>query len=200
MNIYLVRHGETDKNRAKLLQGRSDAVLNSTGILQAEKLRGFFQNNGITFDRVYSSPLKRAVMTADIIAGSRLQILTDERLLEMDYGPYEGSSLENPSAEILEFFRDFIHNPAPEGMESLSHVTLRMGQFLDELKNGDDGNILIATHAIALKGALEYLTPDSMGSWWSKYIGTCSVFKTELNHGIFSIPEEIYAQGHEPGV
>ncbi|MCR5230853.1 MAG: histidine phosphatase family protein [Solobacterium sp.] len=200
MKVFLARHGETDRNRAKLLQGRSDIPLNSRGTEQAEMLREFFRKQGIRFDSVYSSPLQRAVMTAQIACGGECRIITDERLLEMDYGPYEGSSLEHPSKEILEFFRDFVHNPAPEGMESLAHVTHRMGQFLEELKQTDAENVLIASHAIAVKGALEYLTPGACGKYWSEYIGTCSVYRTELKDGIYGIPEEVYSLNRELGV
>ena len=50
-------------------------------------------------------------------------------------------------------------------------------------------NILISTHAIALKGALEYLTPESKGSYWAKNIGNCAVYRTELTDGAFLAPE-----------
>lgn len=200
MTIYLVRHGETAKNREKRLQGRSDAPLNDNGIQQSEQVRDFFVNQGIFFDKVYSSPLKRAVQTAQIIAGDQAEIFTDDRLLEMDYGPYEGCNLENPAPELMFFFSDFVHNPAPEGMESLSHVTERLGIFLKRIQKDHSRNILIATHAIAMKGALEYLTPDSGGAYWSKYIGNCGVYKAEFADGEYSMPEEILSLGYEPGV
>ena len=203
MKIWLVRHGETRKNKEKLLQGRSDAPLNENGIMQAEKVRDFFTENGIVFHSVYSSPLLRAVQTAEIIAGSYAKIHKDALLLEMDYGPYEGSSLENPAPEIVRFFSDFVHNPAPEGMESLEHVTARMRCFLERIKriNGTHTqNVLVTTHAIAMKGALEYLTPKSKGSYWSKYIGTCSVYMTEFDGRRYGIPEEVFSISFEPGV
>ena len=207
MVLYIVRHGETARNRAKVLQGRSNAPLNENGISQSEKVREFFRTEGITIDRVYSSPLGRAVETAKIISGSD-NVTIDERLLEMDYGPYEGAGLDNPAPELIEFFRDFVHNPAPEGMESLASVTARLGNFLENLRaelaadyaDAESCNVLISTHAIAMKGALEYLTPDSGGSYWSRYIGNCGVYRTELKDGRFTIPEEIFSLGYEPGV
>lgn len=191
MKIYLVRHGQTEKNREKLLQGRSDSPLNESGIRQAEEVRDYFRKEGIIFERIYSSPLSRAYRTAEIIA-PETEILLDNRLLEMDYGPYEGSSLTSPAPEITEFFSDFVNHPAPPGMESLSAVTERLGDFLRDLSANDcSGCVLVSTHAIALKGALEYLTPDSKGSWWSRYIGNCAVFETVYDNGTFSVPEEI---------
>ncbi|MBQ6488430.1 MAG: histidine phosphatase family protein [Solobacterium sp.] len=192
MRVYILRHGQTDKNKEKVLQGRSDLPLNEEGRQQAEETGAYFRQNGISFDRVYSSPLSRAVQTAEQAAPGH-DVLKDERLLEMDYGPYEGSSLTSPAPEIVEFFRDFVHHPAPEGMESLASVTARLGTFLDELAGtcGPSENILISTHAIAMKGALEYLMPESKGSWWSTYIGNCAVYMAEYRNGAYSAPKEI---------
>ena len=200
MKIYLVRHGETAKNRERRLQGRSDVPLNEKGIFQSEQTRAFFASKAIRFGMVYSSPLQRAVQTARIIAGEQADILTDERLLEMDYGPYEGSTLEDPAPELMLFFRDFRHNPAPEGMEPLASVTERLGRFLREIRAGAAGDILISTHAIAMKGALEYLTPDAEGAYWSKYIGNCAVYAAELTEGGYGVPAEVFSCGGEPGV
>ena len=200
MELYFVRHGETEKNREKCLQGRSNAPLNMRGEQQAEQARVFFTECGIHFDEVYTSPLRRAEQTARIIAGETVKIRKDDRLLEMDYGPYEGASLENPPPELIRFFGDFVHNPAPAGMESLEQVIGRLGGFVEWLKGTARGSILIVTHAVAMKGALEYLTPESHGSYWPKYIGTCSVYHTSLIGDEFTVPEEIFTLVNEPGV
>lgn len=185
--IYIIRHGETEKNKAMLLQGRSDQPLNEAGVRQAERARDAFMALGVKFDRVYSSPLIRAVQTAQIVAPD-LEVLTDDRLLEMDYGPYEGASLENPAPELLHFFMDFVRHPAPAGMESLESVVQRLGSFLEDIRG--DGNILISTHAIAMKGALEYLTPDAGGSYWSKHIRNCDVYTAEQTETGYTVPAE----------
>ena len=187
--IYIIRHGQTEKNRANVLQGRSDIPLNDSGRQQAEKVKDHFIKAGIHFDLVYTSPLIRAVQTAAIIAEGIPQV-KDERLIEMDYGPYEGMDLANPAPEVLEFFRDFVHNPAPNGMEPLQAIVVRLGSFLEEIREeAAEKNILISTHAIAMKGALEYLTPDSGGSYWSKFIGNCAVYTSEITtEGSWGIP------------
>lgn len=191
-SILIIRHGQTAMNHAKLLQGRSDIPLNETGRQQACAAAAALKEKGIVFDHVFSSPLQRAVETASLIAGNDEQIIMDERLIEMDYGPYEGMDLTKPDEAIRTFFSDFVHNPAPEGMEPLDHVTARLGNFLEEIKaQGITGNILVSTHAIAMKGALEYLSPESEGSYWSKYIGNCAVYVSELENGVFSVPSEL---------
>ena len=185
--IYIIRHGQTEMNSRRVLQGRSDFALNETGLAQAreaaERLRG------VRFDRIYSSPLLRAVLTAEqIVRGA--EIVLDERLIEMDYGPYEGTDLYHLPPEILTFFSDFVHNPAPDGMEQLGAVVARVGAFLDELR-GSEENILISTHTIAMKGILEYLTPESNGAYWSKFIGNCAVYISQNQDGTFSVPTEL---------
>ena len=186
--IYIIRHGQTELNHAQVLQGRSDQPLNENGRIQAKEASVMLHRHGIHFDYVFASPLIRAVQTAEIVALDKNPVL-DVRLIEMDYGPYEGADLQNPSPELQLFFSDFIHNPAPEGMEQLSEVINRTGAFLEEIRN-IDGNVLISTHAIAMKGMLEYLTPDAHGSYWSKYIGNCAIYFTDNSDGHFSIPCE----------
>lgn len=187
MAIYIIRHGQTDLNSARLLQGRSDRPLNDRGIAQAmeaaEKLRD------VRFDHVFASLLIRAVRTAEILAPG-IAPAVDDRLIEMDYGPYEGADLRRLSPEVLAFFGDFIHVPAPAGMEPLSSVVRRAGAFLEDIRPLG-GNILISTHAIAMKGLLEYLTPGSNGAYWSKYIGNCAVYTAENGGGRIGVPREM---------
>ena len=185
--IYIIRHGQTEMNSRHVLQGRSDFALNEAGRTQALEAAGRLRD--VRFDRVYSSPLRRAVQTAEQIAPGA-EILLDERLIEMDYGPYEGADLHNLPPEILTFFSDFVHNPAPAGMEQLGAVVARVGAFLEELRESEE-NILISTHAIAMKGILEYLTPASNGAYWSKFIGNCAVYISQNQNGQFTVPTEL---------
>ena len=185
--IYIVRHGQTELNSRMQLQGRSNHPLNEAGLSQANDVRERLRE--VRFSAVYSSPLQRAVQTAGIIAPDA-EIVTDDRLIEMDYGPYEGMDLRNPDPEVLAFFRDFVHVRAPRGMEALESVVRRTGEFLNARCRTAE-NILISTHAIAMKGILEYLTPDSRGSYWSKNIGNCVVYVTDYEDGRFSVPKEL---------
>ena len=184
--ICIIRHGKTELNKANVLQGRSNYPLNNEGIKQAQKAADMLKD--IEFDYVYSSPLIRAVHTAEIVAPNR-KIQLDDRLIEMDYGQYEGTDLRNMPEEIRIFFSDFVRNPAPDGMEPLAEVVKRTGAFLEEIRS-IGGNILISTHAIALKGILEYLTPDSQGGYRSKYIGNCTVYAADNSDGNIGIPKE----------
>ena len=186
--ICIIRHGKTALNNARIMQGRIDCPLNEEGTEQASVVAQALKDSGIAFTRVYSSPLTRAVQTAGIIAGGK-DIITDERLMEMDYGPYEGTDLNDLPPELVRFFGDFANEPAPEGMETLGSVKARMGSFLEELRaSPPEGNVLISTHAIAMKGALEYLTPESRGAWWSRLVRNCDLYTFDIEDGRFTVP------------
>lgn len=186
--LYIIRHGKTEMNAKMLMQGRSDYPLNETGIAQAEEAAERFANMGVRIDKVYTSPLIRAVQTAERIAPDA-ELAVEQRLIEMDYGPYEGMDLNDPAPEVIDFFMDFVNVPAPEGMEQLPAVVERVGSFLDEIvEEAEKSNILISTHAIAMKGALEYLTPLSKGSYWAKNIGNCDIYVSEVADGKYSVP------------
>ena len=189
--IYLIRHGQTEQNNRKILTGRANYQLNETGIAQARAVGELLREQGIHFDLVYSSPLDRALDTAALVAPG-IEPKLDGRLIEMEFGPYEGMDLLNPAPEVRVFFSDFEHNPAPEGMETLQEVTARLGSLLEELKPlAAEYNILLSTHAIAMKGALSYLTPLGRGSYWSKYIENCAIYWTEPVDGTYSEPEQL---------
>ena len=191
--IYIIRHGQTALNKKKALQGRSNTPLNETGEEQARAVGKWFREHEITFTQIYSSPLTRAVQTAQLVAGDQVPLAVDERLIEMDYGPYEGIDLMNPPPEIITFFSDFVHNPAPEGMEQLSEVVARLGNFLEDLRpEAAEGNILLSAHAISMKGVLEYLNPASRGAWWSTTLGNCALFRIEYANGEYTVPEQVH--------
>ena len=191
--IYIIRHGQTELNNRQALQGKSDHPLNAQGIAQAKTAASRLLERGIIFDRVFSSPLIRAVQTARIVAPG-VSVETDDRLIEMHYGPYEGMDLHALAPEVIAFFGDFIHNPAPRGMEPLADVVARTGAFMEEIK-AYRGNVLISTHAIAMKGILEYLTPDSNGGYWSKYIGNCAVYTVACGEFGYTAPIELLKSG-----
>lgn len=198
--IYLIRHGQTDQNLAMRIQGQRDFPLNETGEEQARQAGKMLRERGIGFSRVISSPLSRAVRTAEIVLDAAgdggLEIEQDDRLKEMDYGRFEGTDLRNLPEELKTFFSDFAHNPAPEGMEQLPDLVKRLGGFLEAIKPAlmeltPGENVLLSTHAIALKAALEYLTPGSDGAYWSKYVKNCAVYCFDLTDGEYTVPFEL---------
>ena len=195
--IYIIRHGQTEQNKLMLIQGQRDFPLNETGEEQAGAARDLLRAREVSFDRVYSSPLGRAKRTAEIVTdGAPMKV--DPRLIEMDYGPYEGCDLKNLPPEMIYFFKDFKNHPAPEGMEQLPDLVARLGAFLEDLRaelwDTSAENVLLSTHAIAMKAALEYLTPGSDGAYWSKFVPNCGIYVFDLVDGKFTVPEELAVQ------
>ena len=195
--IYIIRHGQTDQNVAHRIQGQRDFPLNDTGEAQAAAARDELAARGIVFHRVWSSPLSRAARTAEIVVGGAVEPVFDDRLKEMDFGPFEGTDLQAMPEDLKFFFKDFINHPAPEGVERLEDLKARLGAFLEDMKaellGAGEGNcnVLISTHAIALKAAMEYLTPDSGGKWWMTFVKNCAVYAFDLVGGEFTVPVEV---------
>ncbi len=91
MEIFLVRHGETEWNRQRRLQGRTDIPLNDAGLAEARKAAKALRD--VRFDRIFTSPLQRARKTAEIIRGSReIPIKAEPLLIEVSFGIGEGIS------------------------------------------------------------------------------------------------------------
>ena len=102
MLIYIIRHGETDLNAAGVLQGWYDQPLNDSGrFLAAETGKKL---KGVRFDGCFSSPLKRAAETAEILlreSGNEIPVIYDDRLKEMSFGVKEGSRLSPEEAAVF---------------------------------------------------------------------------------------------------
>ena len=192
--IYIIRHGQTEQNVAHRIQGQRDFPLNETGEAQAREAGEKLAARGIVFDRAYSSPLSRAYRTAEIVA-TWVPVTPDDRLREMTFGPYEGGDLTNLPPELLAFFRDPYNVLPPEGVETPPELIKRLGSFLEdlraELRDTTEMNVLVSTHAIALKAALEYLDPASRGRWLNTFVKNCGVFVFDLVEGEFTLPEEL---------
>ena len=110
MELYIVRHGQTVWNKERKLQGSTDIMLNEEGIRLA-KLTGEGLKN-IFFDKIYSSPLKRAYDTACYIRGDRnIPIVKDERIRELCFGDLEGRNMDEMSADKSSHFQHFFDEP-----------------------------------------------------------------------------------------
>lgn len=138
--IYVVRHGQTDWNVEGRYQGRQDIKLNSKGIEQAKKTKEKLKN--VKFDKVFSSPLKRALQTAEIICNKEITI--DERLIERCNGELEGKLKTEITQEID--FNDPYNNKMR--IESIVDFRKRIKDFLDDItENYKEKNVLVVTHA-----------------------------------------------------
>ncbi len=180
--LYIIRHGRTDWNDLHKLQGRTDVPLNDEGRRMAENAREEYRN--IHFDICFSSPLVRARETAEILLrGRNVPILTDDRLMEMSFGSYEGieNSFQIPDCPINEFFfTPEAYNSPPGGAESLDDLFSRTGEFLRErvdplLKEGKD--VLIVGHGAMNSSIVCRVRQLPRAQFWSAGIENCKLMR-----------------------
>lgn len=179
--IYIVRHGQTDWNVEGRNQGRTDIELNETGIKQAEETAK--KLNGKKFDLAFSSPLKRAYKTAQIIWNG--EIIPDERLIERCNGKLEGK-LKSEYEGLVNFADP---NESRHGVESLADFRRRITNFFDDiLKNYPGKDILVVTHAGISIYAKCYFEGEPEDGNYSKYkLKNCEVleYENDLKHNKF---------------
>ena len=155
--FYLVRHGETEWNAENRICGRSDVPLSEAGRRQAKSLAERLKT--IPFEALYSSPLKRALETARLISESvGLEPILDERLVELDYGQWEGKTLAEIMKNDPRTFRAWDADPgqlAPPGGESGLEAQQRVVSFLDFLAaKHPQGHVLVAFHKTVCRLAI----------------------------------------------
>lgn len=149
LNVYLLRHGETQFNAdGNRYCGRTDIPLTAKGIAQANAV--FEQLKGKKIDAVYSSPLMRANYTAKIAAGSE-SVQVDERIIEIDFGNWEGKRREEFVAENPGLWQLWSDNPAINAAggngETASQVVTRVDNFFKEmLAKHKDQTIMVVGH------------------------------------------------------
>jgi broad specificity phosphatase PhoE len=151
--ISFVRHGETALNRDGRLQGRVDSELSDKGLEQAARLASRFKATAVT--RLIASPLLRARQTAAAIAevcGVAVEI--DERLVELDYGEWDGRALAEmrPTRDATSFADPSF---SPPGGESLLDVSARVASFCADRLVADQ-RVLAVSHVSPIKAAVAW--------------------------------------------
>ncbi len=146
MNIYYIRHGETDYNLLRRVQGCINIPLNDTGISQAKEAS--LKLKDIDFDAVFCSPLTRTQQTAKHALGDReYELKLDARLAERNYALYEGLNYDVLRMTNHDFYRSYTEmNYSSGGIETLSSMVDRIRSFFDELKEKKFENVLIVSH------------------------------------------------------
>jgi probable phosphoglycerate mutase len=163
--LYLVRHGETDWNRQRRIQGSTDIPLNDTGRAQAAAAADLLARR--RFDAVVASPLSRAFETGSIIASKLgLDIPTiEDGLAERSYGEAEGMTGD----EIAERFP----NGTVPGRESRTALLARATEALGEIAIRFDGaTVVVATHGAVIRAVVNAAAP-----------GVAESFSTPIRNG-----------------
>lgn len=159
--FYIVRHGETDWNVNKIIQGQSDIPLNTNGEIQAKNIANVLKK--IKFDIVFSSDLLRAKKTAEIITLEKKLAITSTKLLrERSFGKLEGK----PVSVFKQYFdrlknlshEERLNHKLENNIESDEEMVNRLLLFLRETAIANQGkNILVVTHGGILRVLLIHM-------------------------------------------
>ena len=177
--ILFVRHGETEANRQRLALGRADPPLTARGNEQADAVARRLSVIGVT--AVFASPLLRARETAAKIATAvGVEVAVDDRLVELDYGEWDGRSFPDLPPEELRRWRD---DPAfaPPGGESLRAVTARVASFCTEHLEGE--TVVAVSHVSPIKCAVTWALDAGEELGWRMFLELASITRVGSQQG-----------------
>jgi len=180
--LFCMRHGKTEWNDMRKLQGRTDIPLSAEGRAMAREVAESFT---LPFDVCYSSPLIRARETAEIfLKNKNTPIYADARLAEMSFGVFEGveNSFEIEGCPInVLFTRPQDYSPV-EGGESFEELFARTGEFIEEvitprLERGE--RVLIVSHGAALRSIIARYKNIPLSDFWKISVRNCELIRLE---------------------
>lgn len=183
--LYIIRHGKTEWNVKRKIQGRTDTELNEEGRIMTREAAEEYKD--VHFDICFSSPLKRARETAEtLLAGRDVPIVFDDRLKEMSFGDYEGveKSFDNPECPInLIFTHPEEYIDPIGGSETFDELFKRTGEFLKEkalplVREGKD--VLIVGHGAMNLSIISQITKQPIDKYWAPGIVNCQLVPLEV--------------------
>ena len=171
MALLLVRHGQTEPNRAGQLLGRLDAPLTELGLRQA-KAAAAFVVAGYEVARVVSSPLTRARQTAELFG---LPVEVDDQWVEVDYGDYDGLPFKEVPDEL---WREWRADPAwtPPSGESLASVGRRVRTACAELAaDAMESDVVVVSHVSPIKAAVAWALEVGDEVSWRMHLDVAAI-------------------------
>lgn len=197
MLLYILRHGITQWNKLKKVQGAMDIPLAPEGIELARRTGEALKD--VHFDICFTSPLTRAKQTAQYVLGNRIiPVIEDKRIQEIDFGVLEGTQFKNAEGKIISremeiFFTDPLKFKRPENGEDISDILKRTGDFWKE-KTMDpalaDKTALISSHGCAVRALLQNIYQDHEHFWHGCVPPNCSINLVEVKNGKVRLLEE----------
>ena len=176
MQVFAVRHGKTEWNADSRIQGRSDLPLNELGRRQALETAMKLSDLDADIDLIITSPLSRALETAEIIAGHiHADIVLHDGLVERDFGDFEGLFLSDVDIDALRRWTDNVPTPNGETIrETASRVFIAMDDISERYK---DHNIVIVAHGHVMRSIIWYFSglPED-GVEQDFHIENCEVY------------------------
>lgn len=186
MNIYFLRHGQTEENIKRTYYGSLDVQLNEKGITQAEKAGKIFKE--IEFDKVFISEKMRTFQTAQIALKDRkVQLIKDKRINEIDFGKFEGKTYDELCKlypEKVKLWQENWEEFCPDEGESYKIFYKRVKEFMEAIKELGEENILIVTHGGVIRAVYSYILDENMGFYWkfASRNGDISIIKYEYEN------------------
>jgi alpha-ribazole phosphatase len=174
VKLFLIRHGQTLWNQEGRYQGDRDIDLTEEGMRQARLTADYLSD--VDFSAIYSSPLKRAVDTANIIneanKGKNLKIIIRDNLKEMHFGTWEGMKFEQLGKVYRKEFRQWLSDPynyCPTGGESFKQVKERSIKEIENIvkENENGSNVAVVTHGGVILSILVYWLQIPLPRWRS---------------------------------
>ena len=188
MKLYITRHGTTEWNLEKRLQGWADSPLTEDGRNRAIKLGNSLKD--IDFDMIYTSPQERALNTAKLIRRNKnAEIQVHNGLKELRYGSWQGMHISDIEKDYPEDYHSYINDPEqymPEDGESMVGLFQRLNLFLEEISTMNYQNILIVSHGITIKAIIAIIKELAWQEFASLEIYTGTALNVcELKDGSF---------------
>lgn len=167
--IHLIRHGQTDWNRAKRVQGHAESQLTDLGREQASSVAGNF--NDLEIEKVYCSSSQRTRQTAELIFGTRhVDIEYCDQIREIFLGPWEGryqSEIRESHAEQFEYFWQQPHRfSLGGGAETFEQVQTRAMRRFEQICEQLQGEAAIVSHGVWIKTVLCAIEPRPLSELW----------------------------------
>jgi broad specificity phosphatase PhoE len=175
--LLLVRHGETEWNTGEVFRGRADVNLNEKGIVQAKLLGEYLKKSRL--EAIYSSPLARAVQTAESIATPHsLDIRIEPALIDLNYGEWQGM----PLGEVKKIYKNLYikWRKTPEsitfpGGESLGDVKNRVVAAVTKIINEHEGTLVLVAHRVVNKVLICFMLGLDISHFWNIRQDTCGI-------------------------
>jgi broad specificity phosphatase PhoE len=185
--IVMVRHGETDWNRENRFQGHADPRLNAAGRRQAHELAHSLASG--TFAALYSSPLRRALETAEILgAAVDVEVEVSEFLREVDVGSWQGLTRTEVEARFPNGYRHWLeYGHGWEDGETYDELGRRVIAGLRRIaERHSDDRVLVVTHGGPIRSALAVATGVAFGEARRAIhvIGNCAVVRIAVRRGV----------------
>jgi len=174
--IMLIRHGETDWNVEEIFRGQMDVPLNETGISQAKLLAEYLQD--IQIEAIYSSPLQRALRTAEIITGyHHVKVKIANGLTDFNYGEWQGLSREMVEQRYPGFYDAWLNNQLTKvpGGESLDNVKARSLSLVKQVIAKYNGIVALVSHRVTNKVLICALLGLNNSHFWNIKLDNCGI-------------------------